>query len=560
MQRQPISPLIIILAVVAFLTACTPAAHYDGRLAAADSLMHDRPDSALAILQALHPDSLATQGDHAYRDLLLTQARYKCYITATTDSAINRALHYYRHHSHEQEKLTRAYIYKGAVMEELGHPDSAMHYYKTAEATAAPDDYFNLAYTKMRIATMYTNNYAMDGQDIKNYEEALKLFYKAHSKFYVFSCLHNLGCLYRDHEPQKAKTLLLKALSMSKEEKDTARIIEGYHALIVLYFYQQQYEQALRLIKKAIQTSNKIQNPSFFSSVSNVYARMCLPDSAMHYLGFAQLHDSLDDSKSRIYYIESLSEIALARGDTVKYLNLELLEKHLSDSLVSNPQKIDISISENTANASINDIYNKRLSRTRGVIIMIVIVFCLVFSIILFFYYNRMKRYHSIIKDIKNEAAEQLSVLKRLQHNIDKMKIKDKQTNDFIKTQLSILQEITIACYNEKDSKLNKQVKKIVQLQNSETQRWSQLYDYIDAEYNGILYNTRTKYPQLNDKDLLLISLCCLGFSYIQIAIIMGYSNATSIGTIKTRLSQKMGLNCSLNEYIADYTTPTSQQ
>ena len=31
-------------------------------------------------------------------------------------------------------------------MEELGHPDSAMHYYKTAEATAAPDDYFNLAY------------------------------------------------------------------------------------------------------------------------------------------------------------------------------------------------------------------------------------------------------------------------------------------------------------------------------------------------------------------------------------------------------------------------------
>ena len=146
MQRQPISPLIIILAVVAFLTACTPAAHYDGRLAAADSLMHDRPDSALAILQALHPDSLATQGDHAYRDLLLTQARYKCYITATTDSAINRALHYYRRHSHEQEKLTRAYIYKGAVMEELGHPDSAMHYYKTAEATAAPDDYFNLAY------------------------------------------------------------------------------------------------------------------------------------------------------------------------------------------------------------------------------------------------------------------------------------------------------------------------------------------------------------------------------------------------------------------------------
>ena len=73
---------------------------------------------------------------------------------------------------------------------------------------------------------------------------------------------------------------------------------------------------------------------------------------------------------------------------------------------------------------------------------------------------------------------------------------------------------------------------------------------YIDAEYNGIISKTRNAYPQLNDKDLLLIALTTTGFSYIQIAIIMGYTNATSIGTIKQRLAQKMHLDGSLNDYI----------
>jgi len=149
MKYLPVVILLMVAALVSTVTGCQGEARYDARLTVADSLLTSNPDSALALVEALALDSLSTDGDRAYRDLLLTQARYKCYITATSDSDINRALGYYRAHSGEQEKLTRAYIYKGAVMEELGHPDSAMLYYKHAEATAAPDDYFNLGYFTM---------------------------------------------------------------------------------------------------------------------------------------------------------------------------------------------------------------------------------------------------------------------------------------------------------------------------------------------------------------------------------------------------------------------------
>jgi hypothetical protein len=97
MQRLVTSILVMAL-LVALATGCGRA-RYDARLVQADSLMWTAPDSALATLAAI--DSLAGEANQAYRDLLMTQARYKCYadITASDDSAITRAMDDYRAHS-----------------------------------------------------------------------------------------------------------------------------------------------------------------------------------------------------------------------------------------------------------------------------------------------------------------------------------------------------------------------------------------------------------------------------------------------------------------------------
>jgi hypothetical protein len=43
--------------------------------------------------------------------------------------------------------------------------------------------------------------------------------------------------------------------------------------------------------------------------------------------------------------------------------------------------------------------------------------------------------------------------------------------------------------------------------------------------------------------------LSCMNFSYIQMAIILGYPNPTSVGTLKTRLAEKIGYP--INDYIS---------
>lgn len=72
-------------------------------------------------------------------------------------------------------------------------------------------------------------------------------------------------------------------------------------------------------------------------------------------------------------------------------------------------------------------------------------------------------------------------------------------------------------------------------------------------EYNGIISKTNECYPELNDKDLLLIALSIMDFSCIQIAIILGYSNQSSVGTIRKRLCEKMKLEGTFNDYIAKF-------
>ena len=202
---------------------------------------------------------------------------------------------------------------------------------------------------------------------------------------------------------------------------------------------------------------------------------------------------------------------------------------------------------------------NKKAFKQQRVKLFIYLISCIViiaFLTLVIIYTRRLKGHQQLIKELKNESESQLKALGHLEQNINKLKIGDKQIKEFVNKQLEMLREITVACYHEPRNRLGKQVKSILQFSEHNQDNWMGLYDYIDDEYNGIMSKTRIRFPQLNQKDLLLIALTCLEFSYIQIAIIMGYSNHTSIGTLKHRLAEKMELDGSLNDYIHSFNHP----
>lgn len=79
------------------LTGCQKGKGTAATLMEAEALMYTLPDSALQILEAIPQPELLTGQIQADYALLLTQARSRCRITATSDSLIRIATDYYRH-------------------------------------------------------------------------------------------------------------------------------------------------------------------------------------------------------------------------------------------------------------------------------------------------------------------------------------------------------------------------------------------------------------------------------------------------------------------------------
>ena len=105
---------IVCLLLIAMTFSCGET-HYDSRLTAIDSIIEDRPDSALVELWALDYESLSGSDNRAYYALLLTQAQYKSYDSIPSTDTIEIAVAQFTSNG-DREKHTRSLIYKDAIL------------------------------------------------------------------------------------------------------------------------------------------------------------------------------------------------------------------------------------------------------------------------------------------------------------------------------------------------------------------------------------------------------------------------------------------------------------
>ena len=535
----------VMAVLVTLVTGCGGVHRYDARLVAADSLMWTAPDSALATLTAI--DSLTVERDLAYRDLLVTQARYKCYqdITASDDSAINRAITYYRAHSSQREKLTRAYLYKGAVMEELGHVDSAMYYYKTAEVNADAKDYINLGQINAKIADLYRKEYSQDSAAILRFKRSIHYYTILADTSFIIYDLGAIGCIYGVTHPDSSRHYLLNAIRLAQQFNPSLQYSHK-STLAGLYYYQNNYVEAKNTSMDILRNGkDDCGETQFYYYAALSYLKLGNLDSAKYIL---RITPPPFDAVDSMNYYNVLAEIANLENDHDSYKRYKERSHEITELILSNSKKGKITVAESEFEKVHSQ--NTLKQKHKSSFLWLAGLCFLIIMVLSFTFYHHKHRYDKIIKDIKQQSANQLNDLSILNDNIEKLKIQDNQLKDFISSHLTLTSELVEACYHSPQSKLTEQVKRIVQFQHDNEQQWTQLYHYIDAEYNNLISKTRDNYPQLNDKDLMLIALTSIGFSYIQIAIIMGYSNATSVSTIKQRLAQKMHLDGSLNDYI----------
>lgn len=282
-MKKPIIILLLPLVVLMFaVVSCHGGSpRYDSRLTGADSLLRcNDPDSALRQLVAIDGAALSSAGDKAYHALLLTQAQYRCYEDITSDSTINVALDYYKRHADEQEKLTRAYLYKGAVMEVLGDMEQAMFFYKQAKAAVGADDLFNQGYVRLRMGNIYRDHLVVDSSDIMLFKEALQYFRQIPDTTYILMCLEEIGSsniiINKDSAVaylNRAIDLAVEANAVTEEYKYKTKLAE----ILIFTVNARNIETAKQL---ALSMNRLSSNDELMMIASYALAKQEKPDSA----------------------------------------------------------------------------------------------------------------------------------------------------------------------------------------------------------------------------------------------------------------------------------------
>ena len=221
---------IIVVGAAVLLTGCSGDG-YTPELLAIDSILNEKPDSALRLLDSLGTEAKSWSKSQRMRHSLLTmKAQNKAYVPFTSDSLANDLVSYYDRHGSPNDRLLSRYLL-GCVYRDLHEAPHAVDCYldaiSQADTTATECDFYTLECAYSQLADTYHNQLLLT-----NEIEARKK-----ASYYAFRANQTQWGIY--NQAMLSNTYIL----MNK--KDSAEII--LRSVLEQYRKHGYIQQALRI-------------------------------------------------------------------------------------------------------------------------------------------------------------------------------------------------------------------------------------------------------------------------------------------------------------------------
>lgn len=550
--------IIVFLTLLPLLTGgCGETSNDDSRLLQADSMMNQNPDSAKALLEAIDARGLKSDADVAYHALLLSQARYRCYEVATSDSLINVALNYYQSHEGNRERLTRALIYKGAVMQELGQPQIAMTHYKRALATVEDDDYFTQGYIRLRIGNIYRDNIVADSTDIMMFKEALHFFKLVPDSFYILTCLAEIGSSYNKNNPDSVMPYLMQADTLARQINALSLLDVNQMFIAEYKMFSKNHEDveeakqiALSLLKRH-DIIERVQDPLMIASYT--LAKQNKTDSARFYL--SQARDLLQSPNDSVFYYKCMAEAAISQGDIRQYQYYFEAADNLSDSLVCNDLLLKLRDVDAKYDNEVLKNDNQRKNTTIALVVLGGLLLLSLLSLAMILISHRNAKQRRLLRENEDMIERLHDETTELKSQLDGNQIMNESLKSTIRDQIDsfaqLVEEVRTE-FSQDSAKFNRLLKKKYGLKQPDSCFWSGLRSYVDYTSNDIIKNTKASCPELIDSDLQFLTLYCCGLPTTAIMVCMGYNDPHSVYNKRHRVEKILGAD-NLDEYILKF-------
>ena len=209
----------------------------------------------VAVLLALAACGHGGMTEQAARAAVDTvEAHYKAYTTTEADlPLIAEADRRLDSRGVDRRTRVRAALYHGAVLDELGRPDSALIHYKRAEAACDTADHDLLGYINLRIAELFRCSTVADSAAIDKYKRAFDEFIAISNPQRQAQCLNGIGLSFMFTHPDSASHYILRAVTIASMAQDTLGLNNYLSSLVFFYYHNHQYLQAKNIAVQLMQ-------------------------------------------------------------------------------------------------------------------------------------------------------------------------------------------------------------------------------------------------------------------------------------------------------------------
>lgn len=205
---------ILYILLVLTLTGCT-AIEVRKTLKDVETYIAERPDSALAVIEAMDTTDLTTKGLRAHHALLHAMALDKNYIDVTDDSLALKAVNYYQKRG-PRKNYARALYYLALTHFRTEQYESSMNYLSMAEMVAEKYDSLYLGFVKVLQADAHNINYN-NIEELACLEEALHIYTAIGAEYYSDVSSLGLARSYVDNSQyDKAEEILKRLLDSGR--------------------------------------------------------------------------------------------------------------------------------------------------------------------------------------------------------------------------------------------------------------------------------------------------------------------------------------------------------
>lgn len=517
----------ILAALLLCAVACSPRGDVEA-LRRAEAILEDRPDSALALLDAIDPAALRDPDFAALHTLLHLRVRDKLGYNIGVDTGARHVIARLAHDGNPRHELLVSYYDSRFNMELHNYAGSILAANRAYDQAAAMDsDHFWMAMAARNISDAYkatsSSTEELDYAKLEYYHFAAD-GRQPHLNYAIL----DLARAYGSHSDYtEAIKLFEQAIDSAKVYDDVYLADDATQMLAQSYLAIEAYEKSIKTYRELMLYRNLYVDEASYLGIA-----LALNGDKV---GAHAILDTLTDkSTSLVAWLEyeltkddkdkSIALLAVKRMDS---LTNEVYARHINQNLTGTMSSM-YELEHRAREAE----YEAAKTRTWLLIVVLLVVVAVIVAVGTYLYRRQKKR-------LENERL----VVRQIEEQLQRAKLSNKA---LVNLKFEILDNFGQMMYQYDEASKSEEkiqagvVELIKDWKKHESQKFAEFAAVLDESYDNIYKNFVNDFPDLSAADYKLFVFTLLGFSGSTIAWFLKVVRLNSIYDRRKRLKNKI--------------------